>query len=194
VVKYVGVNHVAVVTGDMDRTIRFWRDLLGLRLVVAIGEPGYRHYFFEVAPGCMVAFFEWPQVEPVPEKDHGVPVKGQIAFDHLAIGVESEDDLWALKLKVEAAGFWVSEVIDHGFIHSIYAFDPNGIPIEFSWSVTGVDVHARPVSRDKLPSEVASEGSEPQPDVWSSPSVDTPREERKIYPGHGAHQFEGWKT
>ena len=193
-IRFVGVNHVAVVTGDMDRTIRFWRDLLGMRLVVAIGEPGYRHYFFEISPGCMVAFFEWPQVEPVPEKDHGVPVKGKIAFDHLAVGVASEDDLWALKQRIEAAGFWVSEVIDHGFIHSVYAFDPNGIPIEFSWSVTGIDVHAQPVLNDRLPSKVAREGAEPQPGVWPSPSEDAPREERKIYPGQGAHNFEGWRT
>lgn len=193
-VNYVGVNHLAVVTGDMDLTIRFWRDLLGMRLVVAIGEPGYRHYFFEISPGCMVAFFEWPNVEPVPEKDHGVPVKGKIAFDHLAVGVEAEDDLWTLKQKLDAAGFWVSEVIDHGFIHSIYAFDPNGIPIEFSWGVPGIDVHSRPVLGDRAPSAVAREGPEPQTGIWPSPAADTPREERKTYPGHGAHHFEAWKT
>lgn len=45
-VKFNGVNHLAMATGDMDRTIRFWRDLLGMRLVAGLGQPGYRHYFF----------------------------------------------------------------------------------------------------------------------------------------------------
>ncbi|RPJ10958.1 MAG: VOC family protein, partial [Deltaproteobacteria bacterium] len=36
-IKYNGVNHLAMVTSDMDRTIRFWRDLLGMRLVVGLG-------------------------------------------------------------------------------------------------------------------------------------------------------------
>lgn len=32
-IKFNGINHLAMVTGDMDMTIRFWRDLLGMRLV-----------------------------------------------------------------------------------------------------------------------------------------------------------------
>ena len=41
VVKFNGVNHLAMVTGDRDNTIRFWRDLLGMRLVAGLGKPGY---------------------------------------------------------------------------------------------------------------------------------------------------------
>ncbi|GAB4483507.1 MAG: VOC family protein [Thermodesulfovibrionales bacterium] len=193
-VRYTGVNHIAVVTGDMDTTIRFWRDLLKMRLVVGIGRPGYRHYFLEVSHCCMVAFFEWPGVEPAPEKEHGVPARGKICFDHIAFGVESEEDLWELKERIDAAGFWVSEVIDHGFIHSIYSFDPNGIPIEFSWSVTGIDVHKRPIMKDREPSSVALEGPEPQPGIWPAPGAPEPEADRKTYPGHGRECFEDWKT
>ena len=35
--RYKGVNHLAMATGDMDRTTRFWRDLLGMRLVAGLG-------------------------------------------------------------------------------------------------------------------------------------------------------------
>jgi catechol 2,3-dioxygenase-like lactoylglutathione lyase family enzyme len=63
-------------TGDMDKTIRFWRDLLGMRLVAGLGQPGYRHYFFEFSKTDLLAFFEWLGVEPVQEKDHGQPVSG----------------------------------------------------------------------------------------------------------------------
>ena len=72
--RYTGINHLAMATADMDATIRFWRDLLGLRLVAGLGRPGYRHYFLEISPTDMLAFFEWPGVEPVAPKDHGVPV------------------------------------------------------------------------------------------------------------------------
>jgi catechol 2,3-dioxygenase-like lactoylglutathione lyase family enzyme len=44
-IQYNGVNHLAMATGDMDKTIRFWRDLLGMRLVAGLGRSGYRHYF-----------------------------------------------------------------------------------------------------------------------------------------------------
>ena len=153
-VKFNGVNHLAMVTGDMDRTIRFWRDLLGMRLVAGLGRSGYRHYFFELSPTDLVAFFEWPDIEPVLEKDHGEPVIGPFIFDHVSFGVETEDELWELKDKLEAAGFDVSEVIDHGFIHSIYTFDPNGVPIEFSANVDGRDIRRDPTIVDETPSAI----------------------------------------
>ena len=68
--------------------------------------------------------------------------------------METEEDLWELKDKMLAAGFEVSDVIDHGFIHSIYAFDPNGIPIEFSYTVEGIDVRKNPRMSDLSPSNV----------------------------------------
>lgn len=182
---YTGINHLAMVTGDMDATIRFWRDLLGMRLVASLGSKGYRHYFFEISERDMIAFFEWPKAQAVPEKDHGVPVRGPIAFDHIAFGVAGEDDLWELKDRLEAAGFWVSEVIDHGFIHSIYAFDPNGIPIEFSSPVAGVDLRRRPQMRDRYPTRAALEGPESRPGCWPKVVRPTPEEQRTVFPGEG---------
>jgi catechol 2,3-dioxygenase-like lactoylglutathione lyase family enzyme len=183
--RYTGINHLAMATCNMETTIRFWRDLLGMRLIAGLGRPGYRQYFFEISEHDMIAFFEWPGAEPIPEKDHGVPVKGPIAFDHIAIGVHGEDDLWELKDKLHTADVWVSEVIDHGFIHSIYSFDPNNIPIEFSAPVATVNLRERPQLRDKHPLPVALQGPEPQPGVWPAPASPTPTDERVVYPGEG---------
>ena len=160
-IKYNGVNHLAMVTNDMDETIRFWRDLLGMRLIAGLGKPGYRQYFFEISDNDMLTFFEWPGVEPVAEKEHGRPLRGPIIFDHVSFGVAGEDALWEIKDRLNAADIWVSEVIDHGFIHSIYAYDPNGIPVEFSYHVTGTDVRKSPLMADRAPTPAAKEGSEP---------------------------------
>ena len=183
--RYTGINHLAMATGDMDGTIRFWRDLLGMRLVGGLGRPGYRHYFFEISAHDMIAFFEWPGVEPLAEKDHGVPVTGPFAFDHISIEVAGDGDLWAIRDKLEAAGIWVSEVIDHGFIHSIYAFDPNNIAIEFSRPVARVDLRQNPVNLDSHPSAVALEGPDPQPGRWPRVERPTPEKDRTVYPGEG---------
>ncbi len=183
--SYNGVNHLAMVTGDMDMTIRFWRDLLGMRLVVGLGRKGYRHYFFEISKTDMIAFFEWPDVEKIPDKDHGMPVKGPVAFDHVSIGVESIDDLVELRNSLDAAGHWVSEIIDHGFIYSIYAFDPNHIPIEFSYNVPDVDVREIPRMKDRNPSAVTQEGADPQPGHWPRASGTATAQDYTIYPGEG---------
>jgi len=192
-VTFNGVNHLAMATGDMDSTIRFWRDLLRMRLVAGLGQPGYRHYFFEISETCAIAFFEWPSVRPVEEKEHGQMVSGPFIFDHISFGVETGDDLWALKDSINAAGFWVSEVIDHGFIHSIYSFDPNGIPIEFSCNAGDIDIRKTPVITDPEPSEIAQEGADQHPDVWPAVIRPTPVEERRIYPGEGIRYFRGIK-
>jgi catechol 2,3-dioxygenase-like lactoylglutathione lyase family enzyme len=192
-VKFNGINHLAMATGDMDGTIRFWRDLLGMRLVVGLGRPGYKLYFFEVSEKDLIGFFEYPGVEPVPEKDHGYPVSGPFIFDHVSIGVDTEDELWELYDKLSAAGFWVSEVIDHGFIHSIYSFDPNGIPIEFSCNVKGVDMRKNPKMADRAPSEVTREGPEPDFDKWPPVDKPTPVKDRMVYPGEGSELLHGKK-
>lgn len=181
---FTGVNHLAMVTADMERTVHFWRDLLGMRLVVGLGHPGYRHYFFEITATDTIAFFEWPHVEPIAEKDHGAPVRGPAAFDHLSLGVESLEELSRLKDLLEANDFWASEFIDHGFIISLYSFDPNNIPIEFSYAVPEYDVHAHPIMIDTHPTPAALEGSQPRPDRWREavPS-DT---DHGIYPGEAA--------
>lgn len=184
-IRYSGIHHLAMVTDDLNATIAFWRDLLGMRLIAGLGREGYRQYFFEISAHDTIAFFEWSEACKIPEKDHGVPVKGPVAFDHIAIGVQTDDDLWQLKDRLQAAGFWVSEPIDHGFIHSIYSFDPNHIPIEFSAPVPAIDLRKRPQMHDRHPVTAALQGAEQQPSVWPEPQRPTPEHERRVYPGEG---------
>ena len=62
-----GINHLAMVTNDMEKTVRFYRDVMGFPLVGAIGnDPNglrARHYFFETGPNSTIAFFEWEGAE-----------------------------------------------------------------------------------------------------------------------------------
>ncbi|MBE0523339.1 MAG: VOC family protein [Methanosarcinales archaeon] len=192
-VRFNGINHLAMATGDMDSTIRFWRDMLGMRLVAGLGQPGYRHYFFEISENDLIAFFEWPGVEPVQEKDHGHPVSGPFIFDHVSFGVETESNLWELKDSLDAGGFWVSDVIDHGFIHSIYAYDPNGIPIEFSHNKEGVDIRKNPQMKDVTPSDATKEGPEQKKGIWPAVKRHTQESEWVVYPGAGSELFHGKK-
>lgn len=189
-IKYTGINHLALATGNLEETILFWRDLLGFRLVLGYGHDGYRQYFFEISPTDLLAFFEWKCVEPLPLKDHGAPVKGPFGFDHVSIGVATEKDLWILKDKLEAAGIWVSEVVDHGFILSIYSFDPNNIPVEFSSYVKGIDIRKKPVFKDLNPCPAAASGAEPNPGAWCEVKSATPQSEWISYPGDGKKLFE----
>jgi hypothetical protein len=132
-------------------------------------------------------------VKPVKEKEHGRPVTGPFIFDHVSFGVDAEDELWTLKDKLEAAGFPVSDVINHGFIHSIYAYDPNGIPIEFSHNVPGMEIRNVPQMRDSAPSKITLEGSIPNKRIWPNVTNPTADTEKVVYPGAGSELFQGKK-
>lgn len=185
-IQYRCVNHIAFATKDMDRTIRFWRDLLCMPVAAAYGRPGNRQYFLSIPPASFITFFEWPDVEGVPRKHHGAPVKGPFLFDHISIGLKEREDLYRIQDMLEAADFPVSDAIDHGFIHSIYTYDPNGIPLEFSWQVEGIDVLSSPVILDPSPSAILREGLNPVPGKWPPVARPTPPAEWITVPGEGS--------
>ena len=49
-----GVNHIAMVCADMARTVRFYRDVLGMQLVKTLDIPGGGQHFFLIS-GMMTA-------------------------------------------------------------------------------------------------------------------------------------------
>lgn len=131
-----GINHLALVTTDMDATVRFWHGVLGARLVAHLGTSSFRHYFFEFGPQQTVAFFEYVGVPlerfQVPA---GVPDRRKPQFDHLSFNLPDENALHELRNRLKACGSEVTDVVDHGFMHSVYFNDPNGIALEASWWV-----------------------------------------------------------
>jgi catechol 2,3-dioxygenase-like lactoylglutathione lyase family enzyme len=124
-----GINHLALVTTDMDATVRFYHGTLGARLVATLATPEFRHYFFEVGPECTVAFFEYADtaIEPF-TKAAGVPDARAAQFDHLALNLPDEDALVDLRRRLQSADCEVSDVVDHDVVRSVYFTDPNPVP------------------------------------------------------------------
>ncbi|HEY7948170.1 MAG TPA: VOC family protein [Acidimicrobiales bacterium] len=150
-----GINHLALVTDDMDATVRFYHGVLGARLVATIGTPQFRHYFFEFGAQNTVAFFEYQGIVLDRfAKPAGVPDPRAVQFDHLSFNVPDENALNDLRDRLKSAGCEVTDVVDHDFIRSIYFTDPNGIALEASW--WALDVTGRPADYgdDRLFSDV----------------------------------------
>ena len=57
-----GVNHLALVCSDMKRTVEFYTQVLGMRLIKTINLPGGagQHFFFDMGGGNALAFFWFP--------------------------------------------------------------------------------------------------------------------------------------
>jgi catechol 2,3-dioxygenase-like lactoylglutathione lyase family enzyme len=130
-----GINHLAMVTPDMDATVRFYHGVLGMRLVATTMAGPMRHYFFELGPQNTIAFFEVKGAKTF-DKQAGVPVPIPFQFDHLSFNLPDEEALHDLQRRLKEHECEVTEVVDHGFVRSVYFHDNNGIALEASWWVT----------------------------------------------------------
>jgi len=117
-----GVHHVALLSSDVERTIRFYQDVLEFPLTDLFENRDYvgsTHFFFDLGHGNSLAFFDFPGLDLGPYQE----VLG--GHHHLAISVESER--WEhLKAKLDVAG------IDYAHISgsSLYFSGPDGERLE----------------------------------------------------------------
>jgi catechol 2,3-dioxygenase-like lactoylglutathione lyase family enzyme len=141
--RWRGINHLALVTNDMDATVRFYHGVLGMRIVATIGTRDFKHYFFDIGAQNTIAFFQWIGVAIGEfEKPAGIPPSFPTQFDHLSFNLPDEKALEAMRDRLTEYGCEVTEVVDHEIMRSIYFTDPNGIALEASWWV--VDATGRP--------------------------------------------------
>jgi catechol 2,3-dioxygenase-like lactoylglutathione lyase family enzyme len=117
-----GLHHTALISGDVERTIQFYQELLEFPLSELIENRDYQgstHFFFDIGNSNLLAFFDFPGLDLERYKEvHG-------GLHHVAISVEPER--WHhLKEKLAAAGVEVSE---HSQV-SLYFRDPDGARIE----------------------------------------------------------------
>ena len=117
-----GLHHFALISSDVERTVRFYQDLLEFPLTEIFENRDYQgsnHFFFDIGNGNLLAFFDFPGLDLGPYAE----VLG--GLHHIAISVEPER--WAhLRGKLDAAGVDVPEESES----SIYFRDPDGARLE----------------------------------------------------------------
>src|SRR4029079_19010264 len=95
-----GFHHVALICSDVERTVRFYQELLEFPLTEIFENRDYQgsnHFFFDVGHGNLLAFFDLPGLDLGPYAE----VLG--GLHHLAISVEPER--WhQLKANLDEAG------------------------------------------------------------------------------------------
>lgn len=82
-----GVHHFALVSSDVERTIRFYQDVLGFPLTELFENrdyPGSTHFFFDIGNDNLLAYFDFPGL------DLGEYAEVMGGFHHIAISVTAE--------------------------------------------------------------------------------------------------------
>lgn len=150
-----GINHLALVCRDMERTVDFYSNVLGMPLVKTIELPfGLgQHFFFDVGNGDCLAFFWFPDApEPAPgvASPRTLPDGGELvtaigSMNHVAFDVPA-DRIEQYLEKLRSKGIQAADIMNHDdsefgvskephagtFVRSIYFFDPDGILLEFA--------------------------------------------------------------
>ena len=128
-VHMTGTDHVTIWGSNEADTVEFYRDLLGMPLVLRqpnLDDPSQTHLFFDTGDGRILTFFVSDDRPSNQQGQRG----GVGAVHHLCFSVdpdEYEETMQAL----EDAGHRYN-VFDRGIFHSIYTTDNNGLVIELS--------------------------------------------------------------
>ncbi len=117
-----GLHHMALLSSDVERTIRFYQDVLEFPLTEIFENRDYagsNHFFFDIGNGNLLAFFDFPGLDLGPYAE----VLG--GLHHVAISVDRAT--WErLRGQLDAAG--VAYQTESG--SSLYLRDPDGARLE----------------------------------------------------------------
>jgi catechol 2,3-dioxygenase-like lactoylglutathione lyase family enzyme len=126
--RITGIHHITLLVADLERSLAFYRSVLGLRLVkqtVNDDDRNARHLIFGDADGrLMVTCLEYPDL------DEGTVGRG--STHHFALAVEGEDELEAWRGYLSSKGVATTEMLDRGDFKSIYLRDPDGHIVEIA--------------------------------------------------------------
>ena len=135
------LGHLVLYVRDLDRSVAFYRDVLGWRQVVP--EPGQ--------PALGAAAFSGGRTHHelllIEVGKDAAPIPGgrRVGLYHFGLKVgESDDDLREMLARVESAGATVVGASDHTVTHSLYVTDPDGNELELYVDVPDVDWRSDP--------------------------------------------------
>jgi catechol 2,3-dioxygenase-like lactoylglutathione lyase family enzyme len=119
-----GVNHVAILTADLDRFLAFYRDVFDVPVVFTETTPTFRHAIVRTGESS------WIHPAEVSGSAHaeGLPAMFQRGhLDHLALTASSPEAFATLRERLVAHGASDGNVEDLGAFHSLWFEDPDGM-------------------------------------------------------------------
>ena len=118
----VGIGHVHLKVADLERALKFYRDVLGFEVTQMYGKEaaflsagGYHHH---------IGLNTWESAGGPP------PPRGTTGLFHLAILYPTRAELADALRRLTAAGIHLDGASDHGVSEALYLRDPDGNGVE----------------------------------------------------------------
>ncbi|MBV9197657.1 MAG: VOC family protein [Solirubrobacterales bacterium] len=127
-----GVNHVTVLTSDLDQLSAFYEDVFGARKLVDLpvrepDGPG-RHALIGIGGGAVLHLFELRRVALPPAR----PMFARGRVDHFALHAPDREAFERLRSQLLARGATDGAVTDFGIVRVLTFTDPDGYPVELA--------------------------------------------------------------
>ncbi len=135
--KTLGFNHVATLTGDLDRYLEFYGEMFGAEVVTIMEAEGDhpRMAVVDMGGGSVLNVFE---VHPDSIVGDRARTGGRGPIDHFALAVESEERLMEIRDRLVAVGASPGEVTQFGpALLSVFFRDPDGAELEVAYLKIG---------------------------------------------------------
>jgi catechol 2,3-dioxygenase-like lactoylglutathione lyase family enzyme len=130
-----GVNHVAILTSDMDRFIRFYNQAFDAQVVSDNprhgGREGERMVVMTLGGPSMLNVF---QVPGNTQAEVQTPIFGRGRIDHLGLNAASRQALDMARERLMKLGASDGTVTDFGSALSVFFRDPDGLEAEVVWT------------------------------------------------------------
>jgi catechol 2,3-dioxygenase len=138
------LGHLVLYVRDLDRSVRFYRDVLGWRQILPAegDDPVFPVAAFS-SPGGRT-HHELLLIEVGPDAA-GLPPGRRVGLYHFGLKVgDTDDELRDALARLQETGTPILGASDHTVTHSLYIADPDGNEIELYIDVPGVDWHTDP--------------------------------------------------
>jgi catechol 2,3-dioxygenase-like lactoylglutathione lyase family enzyme len=125
----VGFNHVATLTSNMDRTVKFYKDAFDAKVLFEMqAKEDHPHMvILDLGGGAALNVFEVADEEIIGDRRKQ---GGRGAIDHFGLAVESKAVLEQMKQRLVAAGAEIGEIQRLGSEWSLFFRDPDGMELE----------------------------------------------------------------
>lgn len=150
------IGHVHLKVADLERSLKFYRDLLGFEVTTLYGDQaafisagGYHHH---------IGLNTWHSEGAPPASRNGV------GLYHTAIVYPTRKDLAAILERIVKANYPISGASDHGVSEALYLNDPDGNGVELYWDRAkelwpqkpdgSVEMYTRPLDLNNLLAEL----------------------------------------
>ncbi len=137
--RIAGIHHVTVICADVERSVEFYRNLLGMRLVKQTvneddrgARPSVLRRRGRPAGHVVITCLEYAEL------DEGTVGRGSTHHFALAVDTEAELDAWHDYLR--SRGIPCTDVMDRTYFKSLYLRDPDGHIVELATSGPGLTV------------------------------------------------------